>query len=222
MLPRLALVDSTLTHDLPPQATAAGGMDAITQLIEAYLSRRATPITDGLCLSGLAGAAEALRRAYHTPDDATARETLSTAALLSGMALANAGLGAVHALAAPLGGTYGVPHGVACAALLPHITAANIRALRAAGAAAPLARYARVAALVADTAHLAPAAALDRLCDVLRDLAGELAIPRLGAYGVPAGGLTAIAEAAARTSNARSNPAELTPDQLAEALAQAL
>src|SRR6266540_3414840 len=91
----------------------------------------------------------ALRRAYHHPDDAAAREAMSTASLMGGLALANAGLGAVHGIAAPLGGGYPIPHGIACAALLPHITAANIQALQQRDPGGPfLARYAHVAEIV--------------------------------------------------------------------------
>ncbi|HMO57763.1 MAG TPA: iron-containing alcohol dehydrogenase [Roseiflexaceae bacterium] len=223
MLPQLALVDSTLTHELPAGPTTSGGMDALTQLIEADLSRRAMAITDGLCLIGLEGMPAALRRAVQVPADPAARETLSRAALLSGMALANADLGAVHAIAAPLGGAYPVPHGVACAVLLPPITTANIAALRRSDpGSAALARYRRVAAIVADTDQLSDDAALDRLCAVLRTMIDELAIPRLASYGVSTADLAAIAAAAARTSNARNNPVALSEAELSEALAQAL
>ena len=223
LLPRLALVDSTLTHDLPPQVTASSGLDALTQLIEPYVSRRAQPIVDGLCLEGLSRAAWALRRAYRQPEDAAAREAMSTASLLSGMALANAGLGAVHGVAAPLGGAYPAPHGAACAALLPHVTAANIRALRLHDPGGPaLARYARVAALILGRPSASEQAALDDLVAALRELVAELGIPGLSSYGLKAEGVAALAAQAAQSSSIRANPIELEPAELAEAILAAL
>ena len=217
-LPRLALVDPTLTHDLPPHLTASSGLDALTQLIEPYVSRRAQPIADGLCLEGLARAAWALRRAYHTPDDAAAREAMSSASLFGGMALANAGLGAVHGIAAPLGGAYPAPHGAACAALLPHITAVNIQALRRRDPAGPaLARYARVA-----MALLGPAAALDDLAQALRELVAELHIPQLASYGLAVAGVPELAAAAAKASSTRANPIDLEQGELEAAIYAAL
>jgi alcohol dehydrogenase class IV len=218
MLPRLALVDSTLTHDLPPQLTAGSGLDALTQLIEPYVSRRAQPIADGLCLEGLSRAAWALRRAYHAPNDMVAREAMSSASLLGGMALANAGLGAVHGIAAPLGGAYPAPHGAACAALLPHVTAINIAALRRRDPDGPaLARYARVT-----VALLGPVAALDDLVPALRELVAELHIPTLASYGLAAAGVPDLAAAAAKASSTRANPIDLEQAELEEAIYAAL
>jgi alcohol dehydrogenase class IV len=218
LLPRLALVDSTLTHDLPAHLTASSGLDALTQLIEPYVSRRAQPIADGLCLEGLARASWALRRAYYAPEDAAAREAMSSASLLSGMALANAGLGAVHGIAAPLGGTYPAPHGAACAALLPHVTAANILALRRRDPDGPaLGRYARVAAVL-----VRPGAAPDDLVAALHELVAELQIPGLAAYGLAEAGIPALAAAAAQSSSTRANPIDLELAELEEAISAAL
>ena len=120
MLPRLAVVDPELTLELPPAVTASTGLDALTQLIEPYVSIRANPLTDGFCLEGLRRVSRSLRRAYHAGRDITAREDMSLASLLGGLALANAGLGVVHGFAAPVGGMFHAPHGAICAALLPH------------------------------------------------------------------------------------------------------
>jgi alcohol dehydrogenase class IV len=222
MLPRLALVDSALTHDLPPSITASSGLDALTQLLEAYASRRAQPITDGMCLEGLARSAWALRQVYHHPGDPAAREAMSTASLLSGLALSNAGLGAVHGVAAPLGGRYPVPHGVACAALLPHVTAANIRALRRRDPDGPaLARYARIAEILLGRGG-GQAALLDDLVAWLGALVAELGIPALATYGMSAAGVPDLVAAAARASSTRANPIDLEPAELEEAIAAAL
>lgn len=119
MMPQVALVDPELTVSAPPSVTAHSGLDAITQLIESYLSARAKPIPQALCLAGLQGAVDALRRAYHQGTDRSAREIMAQAALFSGLALANSGLGLAHGVAAALGAYIGVPHGLACAVMLP-------------------------------------------------------------------------------------------------------
>jgi alcohol dehydrogenase class IV len=219
LLPRLALVDSTLTHDLPPSVTAGSGLDALTQLLEPYVSRRAQPISDGLCLEGIARVAWALRRAYRQPDDAAAREAMTTASLLSGLALANAGLGAVHGIAAPLGGAYPAPHGASCAALLPHVTAANIRALRRRDPDGPaLPRYARAAETLLGRAGATP----DDLVVALHELVAELNIPPLRTYGLTEQGVPELAGQAAQASSTRANPIDLEVAEVAEAIAAAL
>lgn len=119
MIPRLVVVDPELTVDCPPHVTAQSGLDAITQLIESYLSRRATPMTDRLALAGLEGAAKALPVAFANGQSRPARERMSQAALLSGLALANSGLGMAHGVAAALGAVCKVSHGLACAVMLP-------------------------------------------------------------------------------------------------------
>jgi alcohol dehydrogenase class IV len=166
----------------------------------------------------MARASWALRRAYHTPEDAAAREAMSSASLLSGMALANAGLGAVHGIAAPLGGAYPAPHGAACAALLPHVTAANIRALRRRDPDGPaLARYTRVAA-----ALVRLGATPDDLVAALSELVAELQIPRLATYGLAEAGIPELAAAAAQASSTRANPIDLEQSEIAEAIYAAL
>ena len=111
MLPRVAVVDPELTHDLPPSLTASTGLDALTQLIEPYVCLRANPMTDALCVEGIRHAAWALRAAFKNGHDAKARESMSLASLHGGLALANAGLGAVHGFAGPIGGMFPAPHG---------------------------------------------------------------------------------------------------------------
>jgi alcohol dehydrogenase class IV len=131
MLPRVALVDPELSYDLPPGVTASTGLDALTQLIEPYVSCRANPMTDALCVQGLQRAGRSLRRAYeHGRNAPEARQDMAIASLYGGLALANAGLGAVHGFAGPIGGMFPAPHGAVCAALLPHVMVANLRALR--------------------------------------------------------------------------------------------
>src|SRR5947209_9713531 len=130
MLPRAAIIDPDLTLDLPENITASTGLDTLTQLIEPYVSNRANPMTDLFCREGLKRASQALPRAFRNGRDRSARESMSFASLLSGLALANAGLGVVHGFAAALGGMLQAPHGALCAAVLPYGMAINIRALR--------------------------------------------------------------------------------------------
>lgn len=126
LIPNVALLDPELTMSLPANVTAETGMDALTQLIEAYVSSKKQPIPRALCLQGIKLAGAHLRRAVEMPLDLEAREAMHLASLLSGMALANSGLGAAHGIAAALGALAGVPHGRACAILLPHVMRENL------------------------------------------------------------------------------------------------
>jgi alcohol dehydrogenase class IV len=130
MYPAVAVVDPELTLTLPPALTASTGLDAFTQLIEPFICNKPTPPTDAFCREGLARISRALPAAYQNGADARAREDMCMASLFSGIALANAKLGAVHGLAGPLGGMIDAPHGTICAALLPHVMAVNLKALR--------------------------------------------------------------------------------------------
>ena len=219
LLPRLALVDPDLTLGLPPALTAASGLDALTQLIEPYTSSRANPSTDALCLDGLRRAAPALRRAYHDGRDADARADLALAALSSGLALANAGLGAAHGLAGPIGGAFPAPHGAVCAALLPLVIELNLRAARARTPAADTAhRYTEIARALTGRAD----ATADDAAPFTRDLVAELNLPALRSYGLTSSHLPALVDQAARASSMKANPLPLTPDELTEILARAL
>src|ERR1700736_464652 len=129
LLPRLAIVDPKLTSDLPSSITASTGLDALTQLIEPYVSIRSNPITDGFCVEGMRRASRSLRHAFQDGQNLQAREDMALASLFGGLSLANAGLGAVHGFAAPVGGMFPAPHGAVCAALLPHVLEVNLRAL---------------------------------------------------------------------------------------------
>jgi len=125
LYPDIALIDPSLAVSLPPAQTAASGMDALTQLIESYVSRKSNPVTDALALYGMGLAGCALQRAYDNGTDLSAREDMALASTLSGVCLANAGLGAAHGIAAALGCLYGIPHGIACAILIPHVMRLN-------------------------------------------------------------------------------------------------
>jgi alcohol dehydrogenase class IV len=226
MLPRVALVDPELTYGLPAAITAASGMDALTQVIEPFVCKRANPFTDGLCQEGIVRAARALRPAFaaarteqaRAPEDMAAREDMAVTSLFGGLALANAGLGAVHGIAGPAGGMVGAPHGALCAALLPAAVKVNLRAMRAREPQNPaIARYARVAQLLTgDQAAEAEAAPT-----WLRRLATDLEIPGLGSYGVDGATISELVENAARASSMRANPVELSREELAEIIEMA-
>jgi alcohol dehydrogenase class IV len=219
VLPRLALVDPVLTHALPPAITAASGLDALTQLIEPYLSGRANPLADALCVDGLRRVARSLRTACAEGKNATAREDMALASLFGGLALANAGLGAVHGFAGPIGGMFSAPHGAICATLLPHVFAANLQALRDRAPLNPaLRRSAEVARLLTGRDQ---AAADDAVC-WLHDLVSELRIPRLSTYGITAKDFPAIVAAAAQASSMKANPLLLTNEELTDVLEAAL
>jgi alcohol dehydrogenase class IV len=219
MLARLAVVDPELTLELPPAITASTGLDALTQLIEPYVSIRANPLTDGFCLEGLRRVSGSLPRAYHCGRDIAARESMSLASLLGGLALANAGLGVVHGFAAPVGGMFDAPHGAICAALLPHGMAINIRAARArAPQGETLRRYETVARLLTGK----PDAAAEEGVEWVRNLCRELQIPPLSSYGIQEQHVPTLVEKAATASSTKGNPIALTKDELREVLTRAL
>jgi alcohol dehydrogenase class IV len=219
MLPRLAVVDPELTLHLPAALTASTGLDALTQLLEAWVSIRANPLTDGFCREGLPLVARSLRRAFHDGGDIAARTDTSLAALLSGLALANAGLGAVHGFAAPVGGMFDAPHGAVCAALLPHATAVNIDALNSRDAdGEPLRRYGEAARVLTGNAH----ATAGDLTLWLTGLCRDLDIPSLRAYGIGEKHAAGLVEKAARSSSMKGNPITLTAGELHEIIARAL
>jgi alcohol dehydrogenase class IV len=219
MLPRIAVIDPELTHSLPPSITATTGLDALTQLIEPYVSSRANPLTDALCVDGIRRAARSLHRAVDNGSDIAAREDMALASLFGGLALANAGLGAVHGFAGPIGGMFPAPHGAVCAALLPAVMDANLNALRARAAQSPiLARYDEIARLLTGRPH---ATAVDGVRWV-RDLVTALQIPSLHAYGVSSADSPAIVEASAKASSMKANPITLTREELAGVLMRAL
>lgn len=219
MLPRLAVVDPELTYDLPPALTASTGLDALTQLIEPYVSCRANPMIDALCVEGIQRMARSLRPACLAGRNMAAREDMALASLFSGLALANAGLGAVHGFAAPIGGIFSAPHGAVCAALLPHVMAMNIRALRErASAGAALRRYDEIGRLLTGR----PAATADEGVKWVGALVAELGIPRLGSYGIEKIQIGEVVEKASNTSSMKGNPIGLTIQELTEVLQAAI
>lgn len=214
MLPRIALVDPELTYSLPRNVTAYTGMDALTQVLEPFVTHLATPITDGFCREGLTRASRSLRRAY---DDGTpeSREDIAMVSLFGGIALTNAKLGAVHGFAGVLGGMYDAPHGAICAALLPHATAVNLRAMREREPNNPaLNRYTEAARILTGNS----AAQAEDLLPWLGELVAHLDIRPLSAYGIVASDFPTIVEKSANASSMKGNPITLTSKELIEIL----
>lgn len=218
LFPRVAVVDPELTLSLPPTVTAFTGMDALTQLIEVFVSNAANPFTDGLCREGLTRAARSLVIAHRDGSNLAAREDMSLAALLSGVALANARLGAVHGFASVLGGATSQSHGALCARLLPFVTEANLRALGERGDASTLGRYTEIArTLTGDHS----AGARDGVAR-LHELCADLQIPPLREAGLSAIDCPPLVPLARQASSTKGNPVVLSDDELLGILEAAL
>jgi alcohol dehydrogenase class IV len=219
LLPAVALVDPELAFSMPPAVTASTGLDALTQLIEPFVSARASPITDALCRDGLRRAARSLRRAFDHGEDPQAREDMSLAALFSGLAMANAGLGSVHGFASVIGGTVSGPHGAVCAALLPHAIRVNVRAFvdrepqsRALG------KYREIGQLLTGV----PSAGAQEAVTWIEELCGALNVPRLRAYGLGLSRVEEVVDKAAVSSSMKANPIVLTREEMLEIVAAAI
>ena len=185
LLPKVAVVDPDLLVGLPGPTIAASGMDALSQLIEPLLSRRANPFSDALARDGIRRSARSLRRAWQEGmEDAGVREDLALASLFGGLCLANSGLGAVHGLAAAAGARLSAPHGAVCAAVLAATMEVNLRALRDRAPEHPaLPRMAEVAALLTGQPEATPEDAIGWL----HELTAALSIPGLASYGLDRG-----------------------------------
>ena len=223
LVPQLALVDPDLLAGCPPGLIAANGMDALTQLLESYTSLRANPFTDALALSGLEAVRDGLLAWHADPrGNGAARAGMAYGALLSGITLAQVGLGSVHGLAAPLGAGFPIPHGVVCGTLVASATRMNLTALRARAPDHPaLARYARLGALFHRRGFDDPREAQEALVALLEDWTRRLDLPRLGHYGIGAGDLDHIA-AHSRGSSMKTNPIVLTDAELKDILKERL
>ena len=219
MLPSLAIVDPELTYSLPPDITASSGLDALTQLIEPFVSVKANPMTDAICREGIRHAAKSLRKAYHNGADVSAREGMALASLFGGLALANSALGAVHGFAGPLGGMLNAPHGAICAKLLPLVMDANLKALesRHAGHAA-IERYDEIAQLLTG---IELASAWDGV-QWVSALVGELNIPPLSAHGMTEAHIPEAAQKTLNASSYKGNPIALSEGELTGILERAI
>jgi alcohol dehydrogenase class IV len=216
-----AIVDPDFLATCPPALIAADGMDAFTQLLESFVSTRSNPLTDALARSGIMAVKDCLLSLYREPS-AAAREKMSYAALLSGICLAQTGLGSVHGLAAPLGAFFPIPHGVACGTLVATATAINIAALKARDPGSPvLPKYAEIGRRFAMQKGLNGDEARSYLVDSLRQWEEQLALPRLGHYRVTSADFLRII-ANSRGSSMKTNPVELTDEEITSILTERL
>lgn len=219
MLPRLAIVDPELTYGLPPDVTASTGLDALTQLIEPFLSNASNPLTDSLCREGIQRAARSLRKACENGADPQAREEMCLASLFGGLALANAKLGAVHGFAGPLGGMFPAPHGALCAQLLPFVFETNLAALQERAPDSPtLARFDEVARLLTSKPKARAADGIRWLKQVVK----ALKIPALKKYGIQKSDFPTIIAQAQKASSMKGNSIELNESELASILEKSL
>ncbi len=219
MLPGLVVADPFLTRSVPPSITASTGLDALTQLIEPIVSRNANPMIDALCREGIGHIAVALPKAYTNGDDLNAREEMLLSSLLSGIALANAGLGAVHGLAGALGGMFPIPHGVICGCLLSFVMEANVNAIQKRMSDSPvLKRFDEIARILTGDSL---AGAEDGVCWIQK-LCKNLEVPGLSQFGLEESYFGSIIEKAKRASSMKGNPVELTDEELQDCLRKAL
>ncbi|MBF0568829.1 MAG: iron-containing alcohol dehydrogenase [Nitrospirae bacterium] len=213
-VPDIALIDPELTLSCPPDVAAACAMDAFTQLMESYVSVAASPMTDSLAIGALRLVIENLEAAVNTKD-IKAKSAMSYAAAISGITLANAGLGVVHGLASTVGACFDIPHGVICGTMVGAATRANIAALRATGPAA-LQKYADIGSLITGDAAVDPA--LDALMEKLSHWTETLKMRRLGEFGIKQYHLEKLAAAASN----KESPVRLSKDEIKSILSERL
>jgi alcohol dehydrogenase class IV len=215
LIPKVALIDPELMVNVSPEVTAYCGLDALTQLLESYTSIKSQPITDSLAILGIRRIIKSLIFVYENGDDVSSREDIAFAALLSGICLANAGLGAVHGFASPIGGMLGIPHGVVCGALLAPVIEENIRQMVAE---IPfnetLAKYATLGELLVDLVFEDIREAADRVIEYTEQISRILKIPKLSKYGLTEKYFDKIIEKAKISSSMRYNPVKLSDEAL--------
>jgi alcohol dehydrogenase class IV len=219
MLPDVAIVDPELTYSMPPSVTAVTGLDALTQLIEPFVSHLANPLTDALCREGIQRAGQSLRRAYENGRDFDARNDMALASLFGGLALANAKLGAVHGFAGPIGGMFSAPHGAVCARLLPYTMATNVQALQSRQPENPaLQRYTEIARILTGNTS----APTQDGVQWIQSLCADLQIPGLAAYGLTTNDFPTVVNKSKNASSMKGNPIQLSEVELRHILEQAL
>lgn len=215
MLPDIAIIDPALTDNAPRAQTLASGLDALTQVIEPYLSSRANPLTDALCRAAIPLGARALAQ-LEKAETTQARDDMAFVSLAGGLALANAGLGAVHGLAGVLGGRLGAPHGLICGRLLGPVLAANKAALGRENK--DLSRFHDVATWIGEGFQQAP----ETVCENLPSLLDVWRVPRLSTWVTPEVDLEQIALEAAGASSMKANPCVLTIAALTQVMRRAM
>ncbi len=210
MYPAFAVVDPLLTMGVSPEITACTGIDALTHLLESYVSAKSNPFLDMICREGIQHIATSLETAYQNGEHIEARENMAFAAMLGGIALANGKLGAVHGFAGPLGGMYPAPHGAVCACLLPAVMEINIKALKIGGQLETLSKYDEVAKWLTGSTN---ACAEDGML-WMQKIVKTMKIPALSSFGVQAADFSGLVEKAKNASSIKGNPIALNDGQL--------
>jgi alcohol dehydrogenase len=224
LVAEIAIVDPSLLDSCPKNLIAANGMDAFTQLLESYVSLRASPFTDALASSGMQAFRDGFWQAW-TPDDPMAQkgyQKLAYASLCSGITLAQCGLGSVHGLASPLGAYFPIPHGVVCGTLVAEATQVNIRALRQREPNSPaLRKYAEAGIVLSGKMFASEQAAQDGLVELLEQWTERLQLPRLGEFGMRADDIPRVV-ANSRGGSMQTNPLVVSDEELAQLLSARL
>ena len=224
LIAQLALVDPSLLGSCPKDLIAANGMDAFTQLLESYVSLRASPFTDALASSAMQAFRDGFWPAWEADDPLAQKgyQKLAYASLCSGITLAQCGLGSVHGLASPLGAFFPIPHGVVCGTLVATATRCNINALRQREPDSPaLRKYAEAGILLSGRMYASESAAQDGLVDLLDEWTRRLSLPRLGEFGMNQDDIGRVV-ANCRGGSMQTNPLVLTDDELAALLRERL
>ncbi|MFG6114911.1 iron-containing alcohol dehydrogenase [Halobacillus sp. MO56] len=209
LLPDVAIVTPEMTLTMPPSVTAASGIDALVHAIEAYISVHASPITDALAIHAMKMISKNLPKAYANPEQIEARENMAIASLMAGMAFGNAGVGAVHALAYPLGGRYQIAHGVSNALLLPYVMEWNKIAC--------VERFRDIAVALGETvSDLSDREAANRAVQAMDSLCKEVNIPSgLRAFDIPESAISEMAEDASKIERLlNNNPRKLSKENI--------
>lgn len=219
MYPNIALVDPVLTVSMPPELTASTGMDALTQVIEPYVSNLSNPLTDSICVEGIKRAALNLERVYNDGSDYKSRENMSLVSLFGGIALANAKLGAVHGFAGPFGGMFHAPHGAVCARLLPFVMAENIDALEQREPSNEvLIRYKNISKMLTMNED----ADIRDGVNWIFNLLNIMKIPSLSHYGFKDENIAELIQKSKNASSMKGNPIQLLDSELESILLQAM
>ena len=218
MFPKIAVIDPELTLTMSPGITASTGMDALTHLLETFVSCQSNPFIDILCIEGMKRISSSLVRAFTDGNNPEARENMAMASMLGGMALANVKLGAVHGFAGPLGGMYPIPHGAVCACLLPAVMEVNIAALKEKKMEKQLLKFNEVARILTQNNF----AVADDGVIWVKEMVKKLKIPSLSDFHLSHDSFPELIEKAQNSSSMKGNPVELEYEKLYEILNKSL
>ena len=218
MYPNVAVVDPVLTYTMPPSLTASTGMDALTHLLETFVSNQSNPFIDMICREGMRRISASLLVAFKNGNNFEAREDMAMAGMLGGIALANVKLGAIHGLAGPMGGIYPIPHGEVCASLLAAVLEVNIKAVKKQNNSGLLEKFGEIARIFSGNVE---ATAEDGI-ESIKNLVNQLNIPRLATFGLTSDNFPELIANARNSSSMKGNPVVLSDDELYSVLEKSL